>query len=174
MVITSPGAIVRATLPGPGASGSSLALDVRTDQSLPAFTRCSLDGDPGTGKKLATAKQTKGRDGRLRKDPYDGDSSGHANRWLYWRTKDVVDEPAAWGMTVVLMTQAPADECTASVTPRRCGRFKPKSGQTFSWTNRAADGRIIQSGKVTADEWHLVTLEKVKVTQAGNRLRIAK
>ena len=165
---------VRAILPGPGSSGSTLAMDVRTDQSLPAFTRCSLDGDPGTARKLAAPKQIKSRDGHVRKDPYDGDSAGVANRWLYWRTKDIVDEADAWEMTVALMKQAPATSCTVSVTPRRCGRFKPEKGRTFSWTNRDADGKIIQSGKATADEWHLVTLEKVTVSQGGNRLRIAR
>ena len=166
---------VRATLPGPGASGSSMPLDVRTDQSMPAFTACSLDGDPGTGRKLATPAEHKGPDGRVRKDPYDGDPAGYANRWLYWKTKDVVDEPTRWEMTVALMAKAPADTCTVAVTPRRLQRFKPSPGQALSWTNTAlASGKTVQSGKAKADRWGLVTLEAVKVTKGGNRLRIAK
>jgi len=163
---------VRATLPAPGASGSALPLDVRTDRSLPAFTKCSLDGDPGTGKRLAKPKEYRTREGRIRKDPYDGDAAGHANRWLYWQTQTIVDEPGAWEMTVALMQEAPAEKCTVDVTPRRLQRFGAKPGQTFSWTNKAADGKIVQSGKVPADKWGRLTLENVAVTKGGSRLRI--
>ena len=163
---------VRAALPGPGASGNSLPLDVRTDQSLPAFTRCSLDGDPGTGRKLATAAEHKGSDGRVGKDPYDGTPSGYANRWLYWKTATIVDKADTWEMTVALMPQAPAGECTADVTPRRLQRFKPKPGQGFTWQNTTIDGRVLQGGQVTADKWGLVTLGDVRITKAGSRLRI--
>ena len=163
---------VRCTLPGPGASGSSMALDVRTDQSLPAFTACSLDEDPGTGKALTPPKELKGGDGRVRKDYYDGDPSGHANRWLYWETKDVVDEPKAWEMTILLTKDAPADECTVNVTPRRCQKFKPAAGAILSWTAKYADGRPAVSGKGTADKWGLVTMEKIKATKGGTRVRV--
>ena len=164
---------VRAVLPGPGASGSSLGLDVRTDQSLLAFTRCSLDQNPGTGRKLAGPAQIKGRDGRVRKDPYDGDAAGYANRWLYWKTKTIVDTPDAWEMTVALMSNAPADECTADVTPRRLQRFKPAAGQVFTWTNTSATGgELLQGGQIKADKWGLVTLGKVRITKKGVRLRI--
>jgi hypothetical protein len=166
---------VRATLPGPGASGSTLPLDVRTDQSLPAFTKCSLDGDPGTGKLLATPKEYKTREGRTQKDRYDGDSAGYANRWLYWQTKDVVDEPAKWEMTVALMQPAPKDRCTVDVTPRRLQRLEARPGQSFAWTNApAGGGKAVQSGKVTADKWGLITVEGVQVTKGGNRLRISR
>jgi hypothetical protein len=164
---------VRATLPGPGASGSTLPLDVRTDQSLPAFTQCSLDGDPGTGRLLPKPKEYKDRDGRVRKDPYDGEARGYANRWLYWQTKDILDEPARWEMTVALMAEAPQDACTAHVTPRRLQQLRPRPGEAFAWTNTSvADGKMVQSGKVTADKWGLITLEKVRITKGGNRLRI--
>ena len=162
---------VRATLPGPGASGNTLPLDVRTDQSLPAFTKCSLDEDPGTGALLPKPAEHRGRDGRVRRDKYDGDPEGHANRWLYWKTADIVDEPGRWEMTVALTDAAPAGECTAAVTPRRLQRFKAKPGETFAWTS-ADDGKAVQRGKVTADRWGLLTVENVKITKGGNRLRI--
>jgi len=166
---------VRATLPGAGASGSTMPLDVRTDQSMPAFTRCSLDEDPGTGKRLPAPKEIKSRDGHTRKDPYDGDSQGHANRWLYWETKDVVDRPGEWQMTVRLMSQAPRDTCTVSVTPRRLQRFKIEPGAEFAWTaTDAAGDKAGQSGKAVADKWGLLTLEKVEVTKGGVRLRVRK
>ena len=164
---------VRATLPGPGASGSTLPLDVRTDQSLPALTKCSIDGDPGTGRKLASPAARKTPDGRVRKDPYDGDPSGYANRWLYWETGTIVDKADRWEMTVKLMPNTPADKCTVYVTPRRLQQFKCPPGRTFAWTNTPLGGaEAIQSGKVTADKWGLVTLEKVQIAKAGNRLQV--
>ncbi|HUS90366.1 MAG TPA: hypothetical protein VM695_00905 [Phycisphaerae bacterium] len=167
---------VRATLPGPGASGSTLPLDVRTDQSLPAFTRCSLDEDPGTGKRLATPKEHKSPDGHVRKDPCDGDPEGHANRWLTWDTKTVIDEPSRWEMTVALLAGAPKDECTVNVTPRRLQQLKPRPGQAFAWTaaGAAGGGEAAQRGTVTADKWGLLTLENVRVTKGGSRLRIGR
>lgn len=164
---------VRAVLPGPGAGGSSMGLDVRTDRSLPAFTRCSLDGDPGTARKLATPASHKQRDGRTGKDPYDGDPSGYANRWLYWQTKAIVDTPAAWEMTVALMQQAPADRCTADVTPRRLAGFKPRPGRRYTWTNTAAGGDVLQRGQAKADKWGLITLQQVRISKASSRLRIS-
>ena len=164
---------VRSTLPGPGASGSTTRLDIRTDQSQPAFTACSLDGDPGTGKLLAEPKLHKGRDGRSRKDRYDGDPEGHANRWLYWQGDDVVDEPSRWEMTVALVDQAPKGECTAHVTPRRLQRFKHPPGRKLAWTNTSlAGGKVVQTGKATADRWGLVTLADVRITKGKNRLRL--
>ena len=43
-----------------------LGIDVRLDRSLPAFTNCSLDGNPGNG------------------DPKDGDAEGQCNLYLLW------------------------------------------------------------------------------------------
>lgn len=164
---------VRAVLPGPGASGNSLPLDIRTDASLPAFTKCSLDGDPGTGKKLASPAEHKNREGRIMKDPYDGDPSGYANRWLYWDTGAIVDKPDRWEMTVKLMPNAPADKCTANVTPRRLQQFKCPPGKTFTWTNTPLGGdKAIQNGKVEADKWGLVTLERIQITKSGNRIQV--
>jgi hypothetical protein len=170
---------VRAMLPGPGATGNTLRLDIRTDQSLPAFTQCSLDGDPGTGTELAKPQEYPEKEGdgtvRVRKDRFDGDPYGWANRWLYWRTDDVVDEPARWAMTVALMKQAPADECTVSVTPRRLQKLRPRPGEAFTWTARpAADGSGIQRGPVTADKWGLITLPTVRVRKGGSRIELSR
>jgi len=132
-----------------------LPIDIRTDQSLPAFTRCSLDARPGSG------------------DPKDGDTVGQVNLYLFWETEDIVDQSDRWEMTVGLIAKAPQDQCTVDVTPRRCQRFKPKSGQEVKWTNTAADGsEALQSGAAKADRWGLVTLDKVRVTKGNNRIRI--
>ncbi len=132
-----------------------LPIDIRLDRSLPAFGRCSLDEDPGSG------------------DPQDGDPAGGINRYLFWETEDVVDEAGRWEMTVGLAAKAPAAACTADVTPRRCQRFKPAPGTVLRWTNVSrADGREVQSGTAKADALGLVTLEGATVTKGLNRIRI--
>ncbi len=133
-----------------------LPIDVRLDQSLPAFGRCSLDDDPGGG------------------DPKDGAPEGQVNLYLSWETKDVVDEPGRWEMTVGLIDRAPAAECRVDLTPRRCQRFRPVPGTALRWTNvLPADGREVQSGEAKADALGLVTLAGVTVQKGGSRIRIA-
>jgi pimeloyl-ACP methyl ester carboxylesterase len=130
-----------------------MPLDLRVDQSQPAFTKCSLDGNPGNG------------------DPEDGDKEGGVNLYLSWETKDIVDTAAAWEMTIGLIARAPKDECTVDLTPRRLQQFKVKAGETLKWTSTSG-GKEVQSGSVTADKYGLVTIEGIKVTKAGVRVRM--
>jgi len=130
-------------------------LDIRIDQSLPAFGDCSLDDDPGGG------------------DPSEGDPAGQVNLYLYWQTDDVIDEAERWAMTVALVDRAPADSCTVDVTPRRLQKFQVEAGASYAWSNtEQASGEEIASGTVTADEHGLLTLPQVTVGKAGNRLVI--
>ena len=87
-------------------SDRQMPMDLRTDQSQPAFTRCSLDDDPGDG------------------EPQEGAPQGQSNQYLFWETADVVDTPDRWEMTVGLIDRAPQDSCTVDITPRRVQRFK--------------------------------------------------
>lgn len=133
-----------------------LPIDIRTDQSLPAFTRCSLDGTPGTG-------------------PLDdGDPEGMVNAWLYWETKDLVDEPDRWAMTVGLIAKAPADVCKVDVTPRRRQRFLIKPGTTIKWATSHAGGADGRSGELAADRWGLITLDQIEVRKGGTRINMAR
>ena len=91
-----------------------MPIDIRIDQSLPAFTKCSLDGNPGNG------------------DPNDGDKEGAVNYYLYWETKDIVDEAVAWETTVGLIDKAPKDGCTVDLTPRRLQKFEVKAGEDLA------------------------------------------
>jgi hypothetical protein len=132
-----------------------MPMDLRIDQSQPAFAACSLDDDPGSG------------------DPNNGDPKGQANLYLFWETGDVVDRADRWEMTLGLIQKAPKDACTVNVTPRRLQQFKLKPGQEVKWTNTAVgNGKAIQSGQATADEHGLITLEKVRVGTGKNRVRV--
>ncbi len=132
-----------------------MPLDLRTDQSLPALTGCSLDDRPGNG----------------RTD--DGDPQGQANLYLFWQTEDLVDQPDRWEITLGLIAKAPKDECTVEVTPRRLQQFKPRPGQAVRWTNAPlGGGPAIQRAEAKADRLGLVTLQKVRVGKGKNRIRI--
>ena len=132
-----------------------MPLDLRVDPSQPAFTRCSRDGNPGGG------------------DPADGDAEGQVNLYLFWKTDDVVDRADRWEMTVGLVEQAPKDECTVDITPRRLQQLRVGPGERVRWTSTPADGGgEAQSGEATADTLGLVTLEKVRVGKGMNRLRV--
>jgi hypothetical protein len=145
----------RATMPGGGER--ILPLDLRTDQTLPAFTNGSLDDNPGTG------------------SPENGDPAGQVNAYLYWETKDVVDQPLVWEMTIGLIEQAPERTATVNVTPRRCQQFRLKPGERVTWTNTPSGReRPVQSGEAVADQWGLVTLERVLTGKSRNRLRISR
>jgi hypothetical protein len=78
-------------------------------------------------------------------------------------------------MTVYVTGDCMEDSCTVDVTPRHLKQFKPTAGETFRWTNTSlADGKVLDSGKVTADQWGLVTLKQITVTKGKNRLVIEK
>ena len=76
-------------------------------------------------------------------------------------------------MTFLLDESCPAESCAVDVTPRRCQRFKTRPGQKYKWTNTSlADGKSVQSGTATADQWGLVTLERVTVSKGKNRITV--
>jgi pimeloyl-ACP methyl ester carboxylesterase len=138
-------------------SDRAMPMDLRTNQSQPAFTKCSLDDDPGDG----------------RADT--GAAEGQVNLYLYWETDDIVDQPEQWAMTVGLVDQAPRPECEVDITPRRLQQFQPRPGQRVRWTNHSAVGNDeIQSGWSTIDQNGLVTLRRVRVTQGRNRIQISR
>ena len=130
---------------------------LRWDKSIPAFSRCSLDNNPGNG------------------DCDDGDPWGQINGYLFWKYADIVDAKDRWEMTVFLVHSSPEAVCTVDITPRHRKAFNPKPGEAFKWTNTSvADGKVVQSGTVTADKWALVTVKQVKVTKTKNRMTIKK
>jgi len=128
---------------------------MRWDKSLPAFSNCSLDNNPGNG------------------DCDDGDPWGQINGWLLWDYASVVDKKDEWAATVSLARSCPEGTCTVDVTPRRRAAFKPKPGTKFMWTNTdLATGEVIQGGAIAADPHGLVTLKGVIVGKTKNRISV--
>jgi len=126
-------------------------------KSVPAFTNCSLDANPGNG------------------DPADGDPWGQINGWLFWEFDTVVDEKDKWAMTVYLTADCPDPACTVDLTPRHCRKFQAEPGAAFAWTNASvAGGENVDSGEVRADKWGRVTLRQITVTKGRNRITIAR
>jgi hypothetical protein len=140
---------------GDGSPSLKGYLDLRLDRSLPAFSRCSLDGDPGDG------------------DPARGDPAGQLNLHLRWDTRDIVDETDRWEATVYLVEGAPSATATVDVTPRRLRSLRPRPGELFRWSNHSpADAAAVQAGEAVADRDGVVTLEKVEVSKARNRILV--
>ncbi len=150
-------------------AGTIMAGRIRRDQSLPAFGRSSLDGMPGDG--------DMSNNGGLGAD---GDVVADLNGFLLWETDTIVDRPDRWEMTVYLdpgepereRPGAPADTCTADLTPRRCRQFAARPGEEFTWSNVFMKEGREESGRTTADRWGLVTVERLKITKGRNRIRI--
>jgi len=141
-------------------SESEHPIDIRVVESLPAFTNCSLDDDPGNG------------------DVNNGDASGQINAYMFWKTEDIVDTQNKWEMTIGVVQTAPAQSCTVSLTPRRLQNFDPVPGKVYRWTNTSLSNNTqIQSGTVTCDSNGLLTINNLAVnritsTGGGNRIAI--
>ena len=125
------------------------------NQSYPAFGNSSIDDDLGTGEIEVTDG---GRTQRVLKDD-NGALAGGINLGFVW--KDVVDQSDTWSMA--LANELAQNEMTVDVTPRRCQRFKLRSGETVTWTSTAGG-----KGTVTADKWGLVTVTGVSIAPGKN------
>jgi hypothetical protein len=172
----------RTVLPNEG-GGRVMKINIKLNQSVPAFTDCSLDNDPGTGtvvsaeelekRKAAAAEWNKNNKRKKHVSKYDGDASGQVNMYLMWKTEDIVDEENKWEMSIGLTPRAPKDECIVDLTPRRLQKLKVKPGDTFAWQN-VSGGQEVQKGDAKADENGLITIKGLKISKAGNRIKIWK
>jgi len=136
----------------PGSNDRYSLIDYSLNQTVPAFTHCSLDTPLGDS-------------------PNKAPKSGRINYYLLWKTNNVVDSPTKWEMTIYLSKRAPKDSCTVDITPRRVHHFKIKAGEEFIWEN-IEDGKIIQAGEVRADKYDLITLPSVYISKKGNHIII--
>ncbi len=142
----------RSLFPGGGDRTPTILLS--RNQSLPAFSNCSLNTPLG-------------------KHPEEAPRKGQINYYLLWKTNDLVDEPERWEVSLYLSPKAPADEAEVDVTPRRLKHFRILAGHTYFWENLSLTSKeIIQQGFVQAKENGLLTIKKVLVTKGGNRLKI--
>ncbi|MBI3961928.1 MAG: DNRLRE domain-containing protein [Deinococcus sp.] len=123
------------------------------NQSYPAFSRFSLNGDPGNG------------------NPTDGDARGGFNRFPRWETATIVDMPDRWEMTLYLHSAAPVSTATADITPRRLQALNHTPGTRYTWENHQLPANpVVQSGTVVADANGLITLPNISLSKAGNRI----
>jgi hypothetical protein len=161
-------------------------LQIRMDQSLPAFAHCTLDDNLGEGS-LGS-----------------GQRSGQVNGYLLWDPATILDEPASWQITIWLDESAiPFDDCTVDLTPRYYQKFKAAPGEKFAWTNtliaeppapgaatetaakgpaaagkaasapaRPAISKLLQSGTAAADANGFVTISKLAITKGRHRIEI--
>jgi hypothetical protein len=144
----------RAAMPGT-LSDRYINIDIDLAATLPAFTYCSIDNNPGDG------------------TPSVGDASGMLNGYLLWQPEDSTDTAAKWEMTCLLISAAPASTCTVDVTPRRCQAFGPRPGMYCEWTNMdIATGTVIESGIVQVDVNGLVNVPQATVSKTKNRIAI--
>jgi hypothetical protein len=149
---------------------------IKLNQSLPAFSNCSLDTSPQTDHPKGSY-----RPGRFDEDfqKY-ADKEGGINLYQRWDPNSIIDEPKTWAVTVWLARPnkqgefgSPADLATMDITPRHCRKFKAEPGETLLWTNTSIQGgKTIASGEVTADRWGLVTVRHIEVNKVGNRIVI--
>ncbi len=133
----------------------------RSDRSWPAFSNCSVNGNPGDG----TA--------------YSGDSLGTLNGAMEWEPA-LLDSASKW--QVLLSTRSlatrwgelPAPESlTVDVTPRRVQRFQPPAGAPIVWrASRRLDGAQVQSGAVTVESSGRITVPGVKTYRTGTWLTL--
>ena len=137
-------------------------LQFNKDESLPAVAFATSSDDPR--KKRRAGQINCKLEWSARENDFDKRSTAD----------DVVDEPGRWGCCL----RSLAGKQTASITPRRCRKFKPRPGAKCRWENHSyadpAKPAKITGGTVTADKHGLVTVEKFEFGKAGwgNRLII--
>jgi pimeloyl-ACP methyl ester carboxylesterase len=126
---------------------------IRRNESFPAFSRSSLNDDPGSG------------------DPKEGTITGQMGGGFDWKIMaDTTDE---WEAEIKMIVDGKAEAVT-DITPRRLQQFKPTAGRSYQWSNTDSAGNIIQSGIVTPDQSGLITLSQVKLTTSGSKIMIRK
>ena len=137
----------------PGMNERWIGVTIDKNKTLPAFTYCSLDNDPGNG------------------DPAVGDPAGYLNAYLLWQPDGSTDTAGRWEMTSYLINAAPASTCTVDVTPRRCQVFHPRPAMACRWTNTdVATGGVIASGVASVDANGLITVPQATVAKTKNRI----
>ena len=125
------------------------------NKSYPAFSNCSMDGDPGNG------------------DKDNGTINGDINLGLDWT--DPKDEAKRYEVLVKSTREMPAGGVTVDITPRRVQAFRLKPGESCNAVNLDAGGKEIQRAEIKADKHGLFTFTGFRITsEKGNRLVLAR
>jgi hypothetical protein len=121
----------------------------RLNESVPAFTNCSLDDFLGDNPDEAT--------------------EGQWNRYLRWNI--LTDSEFEWEMELFLDSSSPENFCTVDVTPRRLQNFNVEPEGCYVWELR--DGtELIDQGIASLSDNGLLTAEGVTVQSNALNLLI--
>lgn len=131
-----------------------------SNQAYPAFSNCSANGNPGSGKKN------------------DGDNYGTINGLLTW--SEVAETKCSFSARLFLkdyiaggqMQANQSSTCTADVTLRRLQAFKAQPGRTIYWYNYDDAGVLVQSGTIISQQGVPYTVPGVNISKSGNLLEL--
>ena len=125
------------------------------NKSYPAFTRFSMNQNPGNG------------------DPAAGDASGFINRGLDW--SDIADQPNRYEVKIQVTHPDAVYPVRVDVTPRNLQNFKLRPGQTLHAQNRNSAGAVVEEKTITVDHAGRATCETFTIDSAqGNMLTLMK
>ncbi len=127
--------------------------------SFPAFSNCTINQDPGTGKKK------------------EGESYGAINGFMGW--DNVNDQSCDYSVHLFvkdfyaggILDADQKNEGVTDVTLRRIQQFKPDVNENISWSNTASDGSVLQSGTFIYSG-ATITLTGLTVDKEGNTLEL--
>jgi len=134
--------------------------ELRSDQALPAFTRCGFDGLPGNG------------------NPSDGDPIGAHNGCVEWEPSSIVDTPSQHALECRLIDSAeidsaPGPQTLVDWTARRLQQFPHAPGQHAHFRNRElGGGELLDARVLTADALGRFTALATPIRKAGNRYEL--
>jgi pimeloyl-ACP methyl ester carboxylesterase len=142
--------------------GAKLLYKYRLDQSYPAFTNCSSNGNFGNG------------------DATTADPIGQINGLVDWDETAMLDTQLRWEVTLKTRSVSTLDgiigappSLNVDVTPRRLQTFIVAQNVLYRFeVRRRADGVLIQAGTASADQDAMLTLPQVQVVDGGVRLAV--
>ncbi|MCS6916866.1 MAG: T9SS type A sorting domain-containing protein [Chitinophagales bacterium] len=150
-----------------------LMLRFRTNQSFPAFSRCSHNNNPG--------------DTDNPQSPfYDGDTLGAINGIMDWVDSTIAETDTSW-QTKIFTTKFELndgtffpptlpDYVTVDITPRRLQQFKNIAAGTQLCMENWQNGVLIQSRTVkwnpSPDGQGMMTFRKARISPEGNLIKI--
>jgi hypothetical protein len=134
-------------------------LAIRKNEAYPVFTRASTNNRyPGFMNKT------------------ESDQEGQINGYFRWRNIEDSEKALVMELRLVKMkelgnTVMPPGQSITDLTLRRLQKFPATKGTEFKWTLTRI-GRVLQSGKVRADENGILTIPSLTITDRPSQLKI--